>query len=224
MWISRRRLGAPGPGAAARRLIDLVGGAWPAVAGLFLLAMLQNVDVILVKRQIGGDAAGAYAAAAVAARAVVWVAIGIGLYLLPEATRAARTGADPRPALARALAVVAAVAVPMLIVYGLFPETVLRLAFGPETVVAADALFVLGCAMTLLAVCYLGVQYMLALGRVAFLPALGVIAITEIALLGSIGSSSLVSFAAVVLVLQAAAALSVLAIGLAPGRRAAAAR
>ncbi len=223
-WISRRRLGQPAPGAAARRLRDLVGGAWPAVLGLFLMALLQNVDVILVKRQIGGEAAGAYAAAAVAAKAVVWVAIGIGLYLLPEATRAARHGLDPRPVLARALAVVAVVAVPMLIVYGLFPETVLRLAFGPETVVASDALFVLGIAMTLLAVGYLGVQYMLALGRVAFLPALGVVAIAEIALLGMIGTKSLLTFAAIVLALQAAAALSVLAIGLMPGRRAAPAR
>ena len=180
--------------------------------------------MILVKRQIGGDAAGAYAAAAVAAKAVVWVAIGIGLYLLPEATRAARHGQDPRPVLARALAVVAAVAVPMLIVYGLFPATVLRLAFGPETVVASDALFVLACAMTLLAVGYLGVQYMLALGRVAFLPALALVAVAELALLSTIGSKSLVVFAACVLALQAAAALSVLAIGLAPGRRAAAAR
>ena len=41
--------------------------------------------------------------------------------------------------------------------------------------------------MTLLAVGYLGVQYMLALGRVAFLPALGVVAVAEIALLGAIG-------------------------------------
>jgi O-antigen/teichoic acid export membrane protein len=223
-WISRARLGAPAPGAAARRLRDLVGGAWPAVLGLFLVALLQNVDVILVKRQIGGDAAGAYAAAAVAAKAVVWVAIGIGLYLLPEATRAARHGLDPRPVLARALAVVAAVAVPMLIVYGLFPKTVLRLAFGSESVVASDALFVLGCAMTLLAVGYLGVQYMLALGRVAFLPALAVVAVAELALLSTIGSKSLVVFAACVLALQATAALSVLAIGLAPGRRPAPAR
>jgi glycosyltransferase involved in cell wall biosynthesis/O-antigen/teichoic acid export membrane protein len=223
-WISRRRLGPPAEGAAPRRLFDLVGGAWPAVVALFLVALLQNVDVILVKRQIGGEAAGAYAAAAVAAKAVVWVAIGIGLYLLPEATRAARHGEDPRPVLARALAVVAAVAVPMLIIYALIPETVLRLAFGPETVVASSALFVLGCAMTLLAIGYLGVQYMLALGRVAFLPALGVVAIAEIALLGAIGTHSLLSFAAIVLALQAAAALSVLTIGLMPGRRAAAVR
>src|SRR3954452_6012348 len=225
LWfVGRRHFGPPAAGAAPRRLRDLLGGAWPAVLGLFLVAILQNVDVILVKRQIGGEAARAYAAAAVAAKAVVWVAIGIGLYLLPEATRAARLGLDPRPVLARALAVVAVVAVPMLIVYALFPETVLRLAFGPETVVASDALFVLGCAMTLLAVGYLGVQYMLALGRVAFLPALGTVALAEIALLGGLGIESLLTFAAIVLALQATAAISVLVIGLlSPGRRAAAA-
>jgi hypothetical protein len=120
----------------------------------------------------------------------------------------------------RALAVVGAVAVPMLTVYALAPETVLRLAFGPETVVAADALFVLGCAMTLLAIGYLGVQYMLALGRVAFLPALAAVALTEVLLLGGLGIDSLVTFAAIVLGLQATAALSVLAIGLVPQRRA----
>jgi glycosyltransferase involved in cell wall biosynthesis/O-antigen/teichoic acid export membrane protein len=217
--VSRRRLGPPVAGVPTRRLVDLIGGAWPAVLGLFLVAVLQNVDVILVKHQIGGDAAGAYAAAAVAAKAVVWVAIGIGLYLLPEAARAARLGADPRPVLARALAVVAVVAVPMLLVYAVMPETVLRLAFGPETVRASGALFVLGCAMTLLAVGYLTVQYMLALGRLAFLPALGVVAAAEVALLGEIGTRSLLAFAAVVLALQAAAALSVLAIGLASSRR-----
>src|SRR4029079_8823825 len=145
-----------------------------------------------------------------------------GLYLLPEATRAARHGQDPRPVLVRALAVVAAVAVPMLIVYALFPEPVLRLAFGPDTVVAADALFVLGCAMTLLAIGYLGVQYMLARGRGALLPALGgVAARAEGVLLGGLGIENLVTFAAIVLGLQATAALLVLTIGLLPSRRAA---
>jgi len=219
-WVARGRFGRAKDGFAAQRLWDLVGGAWPAVVALFLIAVLQNVDVIMVKRQIGGDEAGAYAAAAVAAKAVVWVAIGIGLYLLPEATRAARNGEDPRPVLVRALGVVAAVAVPMLLVYAIAPATVLRLAFGPDTVVAADALFVLGCAMTLLAVGYLAVQYMLALGRVSFLPALAAVALAEIALLGGLGIESLVTFAAIVLGLQAAAALSVLVIGLfLPGRR-----
>jgi O-antigen/teichoic acid export membrane protein len=214
MYVSGARLGRPDAATPARRLRELIGGAWPAVLALFLIAVLQNVDVILVKRQIGGSAAGAYAAAAVAAKAVVWVAIGIGLYLLPEATRAARRGADPRPVLMRALAVVYAVAIPMLAVYALAPETVLRLAFGPQTVRAADALLVLGCAMTLLATGYLCVQYMLALARVGFLWALGAVAAAEVVLLASARTQSLVTFAAVVLALQATAALSVLAIGL----------
>jgi glycosyltransferase involved in cell wall biosynthesis/O-antigen/teichoic acid export membrane protein len=219
-WIGRERFGRPGIGTAARRLWDLVGGSWPAVLALFLVAVLQNVDVIMVKRQIGGEAAGAYAAAAVAAKAVVWVAIGIGLHLLPEATRAARHGVNARPFLARALFVVGAVALPMLIVYAVASETVMRLAFGEDTVIAADALFVLGLAMTLLAVCYLSVQYLLALGRFAFVPALAVVAGVEIALLGGLGIESLLSFATIVLAVQATAAVSVLAIGLlAPVRR-----
>ena len=78
--------------------------------------------------------------------------------------------------------------------------------------------------MTLLAVAYLGVQYMLALGRVAFLPALGVVGGRRDRAARRDRIESLVGFAAIVLVLQAAAALSVLAIGLLPSRRAAAAR
>jgi len=81
---------------------------------------------------------------------------------------------------------------------------------------------VLGCAMTLLAVGFLGVQYSLALGRIAFLPALAAVAVTEVVLLGGLGIDSLVTFAGIVLGIQAAAALSVLAIGLVPRRRQAA--
>jgi O-antigen/teichoic acid export membrane protein len=212
--VSRRRIGRAHAAHAAAKLRELVAGAWPAVIGLFLVAVLQNVDVILVKRTIGGDAAGAYAAAAVAAKAVVWVAIGVGLDLLPEATRKAGAGEDPRPVLLRALAVVAAVAVPMLLVYAVAPALVLRLAFGPETVPAADALLVLGVAMTLLAAGYLCVQYMLALRQVRFLIALGLAAAAEIALLSGAGLSSITGFAAVVLALQALAALAVLTLGL----------
>jgi O-antigen/teichoic acid export membrane protein len=214
-WVSRRRLGAAAREADTEPLRELMRGAWPAVLGLFLVAVLQNVDVILVKRGIGGDEAGAYAAAAVAAKAVVWVAIGVGLYLLPAAVRRAREGGDPRPVLLRALAVVSLVALPMLLAYAVAPELVLRLAFGDETVVASGALFTLGLAMTLLAAGYLCVQYMLALSRVTFLYALAAVAVAEIAVLSGAGLSTIEGFAVVVLGLQSAAALSVLTLGLA---------
>jgi glycosyltransferase involved in cell wall biosynthesis/O-antigen/teichoic acid export membrane protein len=217
----RRRLGPVGETTRTLPLHGLLRGAWPAVLALFLIAVLQNIDVILVKRQIGGDEAGAYAAAAVAAKAIIWVAIGIGLYLLPEATRAVAEGRDPRAVLLRAIGIMAAVALPMLAVYALVPELVLRLAFGPETERAAGALPVLGVAMTLLALGYLCVQYMLALGQLAFLWILGLVAAAEVVLLGGLGADDLAAFAVLVLVLQASAALAVLALGL--RRRAAAA-
>ena len=214
-WVTRRALGPADRALQTQRLRTLAGDAWPAVLALFLVAVLQNIDVVLVKRQIGGEAAGAYAAAAVAAKAVIWVAIGIGLWLLPEATRRVDSGEDPRPVLLKALAVVAGVAAPMLVVYAVAPATVLRLAFGAETVQAADALLLLGAAMTLLAAGYLCVQYMLALGRLSFLYALGVVAATEVALLTGVAGNSLLRFAAVVLALQAAASVAVLGLGLA---------
>src|SRR5213079_2910113 len=145
--VMRRRIGRPDRGGAARSLRSLLRGAWAPVGGLALLALLQNVDVIVVRHQLGHDRAGSYAAAAVAAKAVVWVAIGIALHLLPEATRRAAAGLDPLPVLRRALGVLAVVAAPALLIFAFAPELLLRLAFGSEFVTAAGALVVLGAAM-----------------------------------------------------------------------------
>jgi glycosyltransferase involved in cell wall biosynthesis/O-antigen/teichoic acid export membrane protein len=213
-----RRLGRGAREAAAETLRSLMRGAWLPVVALGLLALLQNVDVIVVKHQVGGDRAGAYAAAAVAAKAVIWVAIGIGLQLLPDATRRAADGLDPLPVLRRALIVLAIVAVPALVIFIAAPETVLRLAFGPKFVVAADALPVLALAMALLACAYLTVQYMLALGRTSFLWVLGLVAVAEPFLL-SAGTFSLLSYATLVLALQCAAAVGMLALALRLRRR-----
>lgn len=212
-WELHRRLGSANEAKTARPLGSLLRGAWAPIGGLALLALLQNVDVIVVKRQIGGDAAGSYAAAAVAAKAVVWVAIGIALHLLPEATRRAAAGLDPRPVLQRAFVVLAIVALPALAIFALVPELLMRLAFGPGLTLASDALPVLGLAMTLLAVAYLTVQYMLALGRTSFLWVLGVVAVLEPILL-SIGHFDVLSYATVVLGVQCLAAAGVLALGL----------
>ena len=163
-----------------RTLRSLVGDGWVPIIGLFLLASLQNVDVILAKHQLGGDAAGSYAAAAVAAKAVVWVAIGIGLHLLPEATRRAAAGLDPRPVLLRALGDPRGRrrAGPVHL-RAWRPSCCCAWPSGPGFTDAADALLLLGAAMTLLAVAYLTVQYMVALGETRFLWVLGVVAIAE---------------------------------------------
>ena len=211
--VLRRELGHAGREAVRRRLRKLVAGALAPVAGVTLLAVLQNIDVIVVRHQLDDDAAGAYAVAAVAAKAVIWVAVGVGFHLVPEATRRDAEGEDSRPVLLRALALIGIVAVPLLLAFALAPSLILETAFGPEFVGAADALVVLGAAMTMLAAGYLAAQYMLALGRRAFLYVLLAAAVVEpVLLLG--GGSDLLTLAALVLAVQIAAAVLTLVLGL----------
>ena len=211
--VLRRHVSAAAPDREPRTLRSLLAGGWAPIVGLILLAALQNVDVIIAKHEMSEDDAGAYAAAVVAAKIVVWTAIGVGLYLLPEATRRAAAGLDPRPVFKRTLTILAMVCVPALLIFALVPTLLLRLAFGEEYTTASDALLVLGAAMSLLAVAYLAVQYMLALRQVAFLWILAVVAIAEPFLLTA-GDYGIVTFASVVLGLQLLAAAGALTLGL----------
>ena len=209
--ILQGRLGRADAGRIAHGLRRLALNARPAIVGLALIAVLQNIDVIMAQHRLSELDAGTYAAAAVAAKVVVWVAIGIGFYLLPEAARKHAAQEDARPVLLRALGMTAVVAAPCLLIYGFFPETLLKLAFGPKYGGGATALFELGIAMALLAVCYLAVQLLLALREVKFLWGLGAVALAEpIALLMLPGGGTINGFATTVLIVQAVAAAGAL--------------
>jgi O-antigen/teichoic acid export membrane protein len=206
----RTAVGAGEAAGAPARMREFGREALAPVVALAFIAVLQNVDVIVIRHQVGEDAAGAYAAAAVAAKIVVWTAVGVGLYLIPGAAARAAEGRDPRPVLLRALAVVAAVAAPALLVMIAVPDVVLRLGFGEEYVRAQDALPLLGLAMTTLALTYLAVNFLLAVGARAFLVPLGAVALAEPLLLALGSFDSLSAFARVVLAVQAVAAVAVL--------------
>ena len=195
-----------------RPLHELVGRAWAPVAALALIAVLQNVDVIVVKHVAEKHAAGAYAAAAVIAKGVIWVAVGLGLYLLPEAARRTRMGLDARPVLVRTLALVASVSAPAALLYVVAARPVLVAVFGHAYASGAGALPVLAVAMSLLACAYLSVQYLLALERANFLWALAVAAVVEPLVLQALGSR-LTAVAAGLLAIQTFLAVVVLALG-----------
>jgi O-antigen/teichoic acid export membrane protein len=189
-----------GPG-EERTFRELLAAAWAPVAAFALVAVLQNIDIVFVKHTASSSDAGSYAAASIAAKAVIWVAVGLGLYLLPEAVRRSWRGLDARPVLAQTLALVAVVAVPMVLVYAVAGEQVLSAAFGSDLTAAAGALPLLGVAMSLLACAYLAVQYLLALRRAGFVPLLGLAAVVELGVLMLVGSA-LVDVALVMVCLQ----------------------
>jgi O-antigen/teichoic acid export membrane protein len=188
--------------------------AWAPIAGLIVIAVLQNIDIIAAKHRFNGtkDLASSYAATAVAAKVLIWVAIGAGFYLVPEVSRRRAAGEDTRPVLMVALGIVGVCAVPVLLIFAFGATPLLRAAFGSNRLLAADSLLILGIAFAALAATYLAIQYMLALKRTWFLVAIGVVALAEpILLLQASGEPK--GFAIVVLAVQAVGAL--LAFGLA---------
>jgi O-antigen/teichoic acid export membrane protein len=211
---------------AAFSLWTHIRDAWAPIAGLIVIAVLQNIDIIAAKHQMTATGvASSYAATAVAAKVLVWVAMGAGFYLVPETSRRRAAGEDTRPVLFRALAIVGICAVPVLLIFGFGAHPLIKAAFGAKRLKAVSSLLPLGCAFAVLAGTYLAIQYMLALKRTWFLAVLGAVAVSEPILLLQ-ASRKPASFAATVLAIQAAGAL--LAFGLAlrrgsaappPGRR-----
>jgi O-antigen/teichoic acid export membrane protein len=170
------------------RLRDLLAGAWVPVLALTLLLGLQELHIIIVKHEASDDAAGSYAVAAVAGKAIMWVAVGLGMYLLPEAARRGKTGVDARPVLMRTLALIFAAAVPMLLIYAVAGKPLLAAVFGDDLTDASEALPWLGLAMSLLACVYLSVQYLLAMGRAIFVWVLSLAIVVEVVVLIVIGA------------------------------------
>lgn len=168
--------------------LALVRSTWPALVALTLIAILQNSDVIMVKRAADETLAGAYAADAVAAKVIVWIAIGLGFYVVPEAARRG-AGPDARRLLRRSITLIAAVGSAMVAVYFVAGKQVLELAFGVEYGIESAALPLLGLAMLMLAITYLACQYFLAIRRFLFLAILAVAVVVQLVLVQSVAES-----------------------------------
>jgi O-antigen/teichoic acid export membrane protein len=166
------------------RLRDLFGRSWAPLLALASIAVLQNVDVIIVKHRFADATASAWTAAAVAGKGIMWVSIGLGFWLVPEAAKRVHSGNDPRQALERALVGVLLLAVPVLLVFTFAGKPILDIVF--KLTGAAGALPWLALGFTFLACSYLAIQYLLALHHWTFLWPLAVAAIAQPVLLSSI--------------------------------------
>lgn len=202
---------------AALSLWEHVKRAWAPIAGLIIIAVLQNIDIIAAKHRFDTHTASSYSAVAVAAKVLIWVAMGAGFYLVPEVSRRRANGEDPRPILARALGIVAVCAVPVLLIFAVASHVLIKAAFGASKTTAANSLLVLGLAFAVLACTYLAVQYMLAQRRTWFLAPLAAVAVAEPILLLN-ASHEPKSFAAVVLAVQVVAAIVAFGFALRPDR------
>lgn len=205
----------PAP-AATRTLWTHVRRAWAPIAGLIVIAVLQNIDIIAAKHRFSSSMASSYGATAVAAKVLIWVAMGAGFYLVPEVSRRRASGEDPRPVLVRALGIIAVCAIPVLLIFAFGAHPLITAAFGAKKAHASGSLLVLGLAFTVLAATYLAIQYLLALRRTWFLIAVALVAVAEPILLLN-ASRRPTGFASVVLAIQVVGALVAFSLALRGG-------
>jgi O-antigen/teichoic acid export membrane protein len=156
-------------------VLDLV----VASVSLSMVAVLQNIDVLVVGRD-NPSHSGAYAAVSVTSKAIVFGAIVLGGYLLPEAAIRWRQGGHALRQLAVVLVLLAVPSVLLLGVAVAAPEQILQLVFHHAYTSAADALAPLVLAMILLSISVVLTMYLLAVGKrwVAYVLVGGAIVLT----------------------------------------------
>jgi O-antigen/teichoic acid export membrane protein len=213
LWLPLRRqvAGAPDVELPGHRLRDLALRAWAPICALGLISWLQDGNVIVVKHLASAHEAGAWVAAAVAAKAIMWVAIGLASYLVPEAARRAGQGQDARPILLRTMALIGALAVPMVLVYAVAAKPILTKILHVHGAVGALPFF--GMAMSMLALTYLATQYQLALHRSRFLAVLVLAALAQPVIMVAVGAQ-LTALAASLLGLHVVLAATMVALAL----------
>lgn len=131
---------------------------------LAFLALLQNLDVILLGREAPKNS-GSYAAISVAAKALVFAAIALGGYLLPEATIRWHRGGHALRQLATTAAILAVPVLGLLVASLVAPKLLLRAAFGHRLVGASGSFATLVLAMAFLCATVLLTNYLLGAGR-----------------------------------------------------------
>ncbi len=145
---------------ARRRLLADVSSAF---VGLALLGLLQNVDVILLGRLDHANV-GPYAAISVASKALVFGALALGAYLLPEATIRWNEGGHALRQLGVTLIFLAVPSVVLLGIAAAVPKQFLTLVFSAKLSSAAPAFATLVAAMICLSFTVLVTNYLFGTG------------------------------------------------------------
>jgi O-antigen/teichoic acid export membrane protein len=141
-------------------LADLV----TALVAMALLAVLQNIDVIVFGRQ-SPHLSGSYAAISVASKAIVFGAVALGGYLLPEAAIRWQAGGHALRQLVVTLLLLAVPASALLVAAFAFPHLLLTFVFSARYLGAEGAFAALVLAMMFLSVTVVLTMYLLAIGQ-----------------------------------------------------------
>jgi hypothetical protein len=168
-WAEHRLAATPPPGLPSEAVSTAAVSrarheALFALVALGLLAVLQNVDVLVLGRHDPASS-GSYGAVSVACKSLVLIAFVLAGFLLPEAATRRAVGHHAMTPLVVSLSFVAVPSALLIVLAAADGHGLLALAFGQRLSHASVAFTPLALAMSLLAVSVVLTHYLLASGE-----------------------------------------------------------
>ncbi len=139
--------------------------AWPVLMAETSLILINNSDVLIVKRFFEGADAGQYAALALIGRIVFFATWSVVLTMFPLVAQKQQRKEPHRHLLFSGLGMVAVVSTAIVGGSALMPEWIVRILFGAEYLPVAPLLWLYSLATALFALANVIINYRLALGN-----------------------------------------------------------
>jgi len=168
LWLLRGPLAAKTRPSTVRELSGFFRYLWPVVVGLVGIAVLTNVDLLVVNARFSGDEAGEYAAASAFARIAFFLPATILTVLFPRTAARQARGEDTADILGRSLLVAAGFCSLLTIFYALTGRGLVHTSFGEEFADGGSLLVPLTISMTLFALANVLVGFHLSRGETRF--------------------------------------------------------
>ena len=166
-WLAVRR--AEGPRAAGKapvsELRDIITYTGPVAVLLAGQIIINNEDVLIVKRLFEPEVAGAYAGVALIGRAVFFLSWSVVTTIFPATTQREEAGANPAKLVAFGLAAVGGICAVTVAGAAFAGELILGQVFGDEFVDVARYLPWYAFATSMFAIANLMASYELSIGR-----------------------------------------------------------
>ncbi len=166
-WLTARRVAADLPAArpiAGSLRREMLMFAGPALAAPLGQILINNSDVLIVRRFFPADEAGLYAALALTGRIVFFATWAIVTAMFPIVAQHYSRGQRHRHLLWLSLAIVLAGSSAIVVLTYAFPEAITQILFGPAYLPIAPLLWMYALATTAYALANVVINYRLSIG------------------------------------------------------------
>jgi O-antigen/teichoic acid export membrane protein len=144
---------------------ELVAFAMPVLVAQLGQILINNSDVILVKRFYEAEQAGQYAALALIGRIVFFATWSVVTTMFPIVAQKQKMGEAHEHLLWLSLGIVLAVSAPIVLLTLIIPEWIVRILFGAQYLGIAPLLWLYALATSLYAMANVVITYRLSLGK-----------------------------------------------------------